>query len=90
MLLEESVCYNQYILLEKLLLAFALLHFVLQGQTCLLLQVSLNFLICIPVPFDEKVMFLWVLVLEDLVSLHRTIQLQLLQHSWLEHRLGLP
>ena len=29
-----------------------------------------------------------VLVLEDLVGLHRTIQLQLLQHYWLGHRLG--
>ena len=29
----------------KTLLAFVLLHFVLQGQTCLLLQVSLDFLI---------------------------------------------
>ena len=31
----------------------------------------------------------WVLVLEGLVGLHRTIQLQLLQHYWLGHRLGL-
>ena len=31
--------------LGKTLLAFALLHFVLQGQTCLLLQVSLDFLL---------------------------------------------
>ena len=30
-----------------------------------------------------------VLVLEGLVDLHRTIQLQLLQHYWLGHRLGL-
>ena len=29
-------------------------------------------------------------VLEGLVSLYRTIQLQLLQHYWLGHRLGLP
>ena len=29
--------------LGKTLLAFALLHFVLQGQICLLLKVSLNF-----------------------------------------------
>ena len=29
------------------------------------------------------------LVLEGLVGLHRTIQLQLLQHYWLVHRLGL-
>ena len=32
---------------------------------------------------------LWVLVLKDFVGLHRTIQLQLLQHYWLGHRLGL-
>ena len=31
----------------------------------------------------------WVCVLEGLVGLHRTIQLQLLQHYWLGHRLGL-
>ena len=35
---------------------------------------------CIPVPFDEKDIFFWLLVLEDLVGLHRTIQLQLLKH----------
>ena len=29
----------------------------------------------------------WVLVLKGLVGLHRTIQLQLLQHYWLGHRL---
>ena len=29
-----------------------------------------------------------VLVVECLVGLHRTIQLQLLQHYWLGHRLG--
>ena len=36
------------------LLAFALLHFVFQGQTSLLLWVSLDFLFCILVPYDEK------------------------------------
>ena len=30
---------------DKILLAFALLHFVLQGQTCLLCQISLDFLL---------------------------------------------
>ena len=35
MLLEEGVCYDQCVLLAKLL-AFARLHSVLQGQTCLL------------------------------------------------------
>ena len=43
-LLKEGVCYDQCILLAKLL-AFALLHFILQGQTCLLIQVSLEFLL---------------------------------------------
>ena len=43
---------------------------------------------CIPILYDEKTSFL-VLVLESLVGLHRTIQLQLLQHLWLGHRLGL-
>ena len=35
---------NQCVLLAKLL-AFALLHLICQGQTCLLLQVSLNVLL---------------------------------------------
>ena len=38
--------------LGKALLAFALLHFVLQGQTCLLLQVSLDFLLLHFSPYD--------------------------------------
>ena len=29
------------------------------------------------------------LVLKGLVGLHRTVQLQLVQHYWLGHRLGL-
>ena len=33
---------------------------------------------------------LGVLVLKGLVGLHKTVQLQLLQHYWLGHRLGLP
>ena len=44
MLLEEGGCYHLCILLAKLL-AFDLLHFVLQGQICLLLQVALDFLL---------------------------------------------
>ena len=44
-LLEMSICYDQYVLLGKTLLAFAMLHSVLQGQICLLLQVFLDFLL---------------------------------------------
>ena len=54
--------------LGKTLLAFALLHFVLQGQICLLLLVSLDFLLFHPVPCDEKGIFFGVLVLEDLID----------------------
>ena len=39
-------------------------------------------------PMMKRTSFL-VLVLEDLVGLHKTIQLQLLQHYWLGHRLWL-
>ena len=37
----------------------------------------------------SRFVFFGVLVLESLVGLHRTVQLQLLQHYWLGHRLGL-
>ena len=74
MLLVEGICYyDQRVLLAKLL-AFVLLYFVLQGQTCLLLQVSLAFF-CIPVPYGENDIFFLVLVLEGLVGLKRAIQL---------------
>ena len=59
LLLEEGVCYDQCIVLAKLL-AFALLRFVLWGQIFLLYQVSLDFLLCIPVPYNEKDIFLGV------------------------------
>ena len=69
--------------LGKTLLAFALLHSVLQGQICLLLHVFLDFLL------SRKGHLLGVLVLEGLEGLHRTVQLQLLQHYWSGHRLRL-
>ena len=43
----------------------------------------------IPAPYNEKDIFYGVLVLEDFVDIHRSIQLQLLQHYWSGHRLGL-
>ena len=75
--------------LNKTLLAFVLLRFLLQGQICLLLQVSLDFLLLHSSPLKGKGHLFWVLVLESFVGLHRTIQLQLLQHWWLKYRLGL-
>ena len=76
--------------LGKTLLAFALLHSVLQGQTCLLLEVSPDFLLLQSSPLWWKGHLFKVLVLEGLVGLHKTVQLQLLQCYWLGHRLGLP
>ena len=71
------------------LLAFALLHSVLQGQICPLLEISLGFLLLHSSPLWWKGHLFLVLVLEGLVGLHRIIQFQLLQHYWLGHRLGL-
>ena len=67
--------------LGKTLLAYYLLCFVLQGQICLLLQVSLDFLLFHSSPLQSKGHLFLVLVPKGLVGLHRTIQLQLLQHS---------
>ena len=75
--------------LDKTLLTFALLHFVLQGQTCLLFQASLDFLLLHSGPIWWKRRLFLVLVLVGLVGLHRTIQLQLLWYYWLGHRLEL-
>ena len=75
--------------LGKTLLVFALLHSVFQGQICLLLQVFLDFLLLHSSPLRWKGHLFGVLVLKGLVGLHRTIQLQLLQHYWSGHRLGL-
>ena len=42
--------------------SFALFHFVLQSQTCLLLQVSLTSYFCIPVPYGENDIILLLLL----------------------------
>ena len=64
------------------LLAFALLHFILQVQTCLLFWISLDFLLCVPIPYDENDIFFLELVLEGIVDLHRIGHHQLLWHGW--------
>ena len=73
--------------LRKMLLPFALLHFVLQGQVCLLLQVTLDLLLLHSSPLWWKGHLFLVLVLASLVGLHKTVQL--LQYYWLGHRLGI-
>ena len=71
--------------LGKILLSFALLHFVLWGKICLLLQVSLELLPLHFSPLWWKGHLSWVLVLEGLIGLQSSLQLQLFQHSWLGH-----
>ena len=58
-------------------------------SSSVLLQVSLDFLPLHSRPQWWKGHLFWVLVLEDLVVLQRTIQLQILQHYWSGHRLRL-
>ena len=76
--------------LGRTILAFVLLHSVLQGQVCLFLQVFLDFLLLHSNPLYWRGHLFWVLVLKGLVGLHRTVQFLLLQRYWLGHRLGLP
>ena len=72
--------------LGRILLTFSLLYFVLQGQTCLLLQVFFDFLLLHSNPWWIGYSFFLELVLG---GLHRTDQLQLFQHRWLGQRLEL-
>ena len=68
---------------QNLLLASVLLHFVLQVQTCLLLQISLDFpTFAFQSPTMKRTSF-GELALEGFVVLHRTFQLSLLQHMYI-------
>ena len=86
---KKCTCYDQCVLLTNSV-SLCLLHFVLQGQTCLLFQVCLGFLLVHSNPLWWKGHLFLVLVLEDVVGLCRTCQVQLLQHYCLGHRFGLP
>ena len=62
-------------------LAFALLHSIFQGQIYLLPQVFLDFLLLRSSPLNWKGHLFWMLVLNGLGGLHRTVELQLLPFS---------
>ena len=81
-LLEEGVCYDPCFLLTKLY--FCPASFCTPRPN--LPVISSYF--CIPMPYDEDDIFFLVLVLEGLVGLHGTSQLQLLWYQRLGHRLG--
>ena len=57
--LEEGVCYDQCPFNGKTLLAFALLHFVLKAKLVCYSRYLLTSYFCVPVPYDEKDIFLW-------------------------------
>ena len=89
MLLEDGVCYDQCVLLAKVYKSLP--RFILYSKarfTCYS-RCFLTSFFCIPVPYNEKDNFFWMLVIKGHVGLHRTVQLQLFQHYWLGHRLGL-
>ena len=87
-LLEEGVCYDQCILLANSISLYPA-SFCTPRPILPVTPGKSTSYFCIPVPYNEKDIFFWVLVLKGLVGLHRTIQLQLLQRYWLGHRLGL-
>ena len=68
------VCYDQYVLLTKL--CYPLPCFIFYSKI-LLFQVSFNNLLLHSNPLWWKGCIFWVSVLEGLVGLHRTVQLQL-------------
>ena len=82
-LLEDSVCCDQWLLLVKhftFVLQSTLPCFILYSKAKLSFHSRYLFTsyFCIPIPMMRKTSF-FVLVLEGLVGLHRIIQLQLLQ-----------
>ena len=88
MLLEDGVCYDQCVLLAKLLVLTCFVLYSKAKFACYFRYLLTSYF-CIPVPYNEKYIFWGVLVLEGLVGLHRTTQLQLLQHYWSGNRHGL-
>ena len=91
-LLKEGVCYDLCVLLGKKKKTFVSLWLASFCTPRPNLPVTPGISWLSTFAFHSSIMkrtsFL-VLVLEGFVGLHRTVQLQLLQHYWLEHRLGL-
>ena len=81
--LEESICYDQWVLSAKVL-ASAMLHCVLHAQICLLVQicqlVSLNFDFCIQSHMMKMTSFFVCAISRRSCSLHRTVQLHPFWH----------
>ena len=85
MLLEKGVCYDQCILLAN---SVSLCHASFctpRSNLPVTPHISSLPSFAFQSPMMKRTSFL-VLVLDDLVDLHRTGQIQVLQHQWLVHR----
>ena len=78
-LLEEGVCYDQCISWQNSI-SLCPASFCIPRPNLPVIQVFLDFLLLHSSPLEWKGHLFWVLVLKGLVGLHRTIELQLLQH----------
>ena len=87
-LLKEGVFYDQCVLLAIFCEPLPCFILYSKAKFACLSKCFLTSYCCIPVPYSEKDFFFG-LVLKGLVGLHRSNQLQLPQHYWSQHRLGL-
>ena len=90
--LVEKVWYDQHVLLTKFGLPLPCFILYSKAKLAYYSGYLLTFYFCIQITYDEKDIFFFfflVWVLEGLIDLHRTGQLQLIWHQWLWHRLGL-
>ena len=88
-LLEEGVCYDQCILLAELIILCPASFCTPRPNLPVTPGVSWLPTFAFQSPIMKRTSFL-VLLLEGLVGLQKTVQLQLLQRYWSGHRLGLP
>ena len=86
--LEEGVCYDQCVLLAKHVCLCPASFCTPRQKLSVIPGISWLPTFALQSPIMKRTYF-WVLFVESLVCLRRTVQLQLLQHYWSEHRLGL-
>ena len=88
MLLEEGVCCDQCVLLQNSISLCPASFCTPRPNLPVTPNISLLPTFALQSPMMKRT-YVGLLVLEGLVGLHRTVQLQLLQHYWSGHRLGL-
>ena len=83
--LEEGACYDQCILLANFVSLCPASFYYPRPNVSVTPGVFWLPTFALQSPIMKRTSFLGVLVLKGLVDLHRTVQLQLLQHYWSEH-----